>query len=62
MLPLSVTVGGVPAFVLYAGNSSGLIGALQVNFTVPASVPPGVQPLVLAVNGVSSPPVNITIQ
>ncbi len=62
VLPLSVTVGGVPAFVLYAGNSSGLIGALQVNFTVPASVPPGVQPLVLTVNGVSSPPVNITIQ
>ncbi len=62
VLPLSVTVGGVPAFILFAGNSSGLIGALQVNFTVPASVPPGVQPLVLTVNGVSSPPVNLTIQ
>jgi len=61
-LPLSVTVGGVPAFVQFYGITSGLVGASQLNFTVPSSVKPGVQPVVVTVGGVSSPPVNITVQ
>lgn len=61
LLPLSVTVGGVPAFIYFAGIPWGLIGTTQVNFLVPASVPVGVQPLVVTVNGVSSKPVNLTV-
>jgi len=60
-LPLSITVGGVPAFIQYAAISPGLIGTLQVNFSVPASVPAGTQSVVVTVGGVSSPPVKITV-
>jgi uncharacterized protein (TIGR03437 family) len=60
-LPLSVSVGGVPAFVQFYGISSGLVGVTQVNFTVPNSVQPGVQPVVVTVGGVSSPPVSLTV-
>lgn len=62
MLPVSVTVGSLPAFVEYAGNSAGLIGTIQVNFLVPASVAAGVQPVVVTVAGQASPPVNMTVQ
>ena len=46
-MPLAVTVGGMEAFVQYYGISPGLVGGSQVNFTVPAGVAKGVQPLVL---------------
>jgi len=61
-LPLSVTVGGVPAFVQFYGLAPGLVGITQVSFTVPNSVKPGVQPVVVTVGGASSPPVNLTVQ
>jgi len=61
-LPLSVTVGGVPAFLPFAGLAPGLFGITQVNFTVPASVPPGSQTVVVTVGGVSSPPVTLMVQ
>jgi uncharacterized protein (TIGR03437 family) len=61
-LPLSVTVGGVPAFVQFYGIPSGLVGVTQVNFTVPGSVLPGVQPVIVTVGGASSRPVNLTVQ
>jgi uncharacterized protein (TIGR03437 family) len=61
LLPLSVTVGGVPAFVQFAGIPAGLIGTVQVNFTVPASVPAGTQPVVATVGGKASPPVSLKI-
>ena len=61
-LPLSVTVGGVPAFVVSAALTPGYIGVTAVRFTVPASVPKGKQQVVVTVNGVSSPPVFVTVQ
>jgi uncharacterized protein (TIGR03437 family) len=60
-LPLSVTVGGQPAFLRFYGISPGLVGATQVNFIVPASLTAGVQAVVVTVGGVSSPPVNLTV-
>jgi uncharacterized protein (TIGR03437 family) len=62
VLPLSVMVGGVPVFVQFVGISPGLIGTMQVNILVPASVPVGNQPVVVTVGGVASPPVNVVVQ
>ncbi len=61
LMPLSVTVGGIPAFIYFAGIPSGLVGALQVNFQAPAAVPTSVQPLVVTINGVAGKPVNLTV-
>jgi len=60
-LPVTITVGGEPANVAFAGNASGLVGAIQVNFTVPADLAPGPQPVVVAVGNAASEPVNLTI-
>jgi uncharacterized protein (TIGR03437 family) len=62
LLPLSVTVGGIPALVQFSGIPRGLVGTVQVNFTVPASVPAGTQPVVVTAGGKASPPVNLTVQ
>jgi uncharacterized protein (TIGR03437 family) len=50
-LPLQVTVGGVPAQIVWSGN----MGVLQVNFRVPEDAPVGdAIPLVLTVGDASS--------
>jgi uncharacterized protein (TIGR03437 family) len=52
--PVSVTIGGVPATVNYAGGAPGSIaGMMQVNAVVPAGVS-GSVPVVVTVGGVSS--------
>ena len=60
-LAVSVTVGGVAATVQFAGIPSGKIGQSEVDFTVPANAPLGVQPVVVTVGGVASPPANFTV-
>jgi uncharacterized protein (TIGR03437 family) len=60
-LPYSVTVGGVPATIAFIGIPSGLVGVTQINYTVPAAVPAGVQPVVVTVGGVPSPAANLTV-
>jgi len=60
-LPVTVTVGGEPADVAFAGNASGLVGAIQINFTVPADLPPGPQPVVLSIGSAASDPVNLML-
>jgi uncharacterized protein (TIGR03437 family) len=62
LLPVSVTVGGAPAFLQSVGLMPNQFGVTQVKFTLPASVAAGVQPVVVTVGGVSSPPVNVTVQ
>jgi uncharacterized protein (TIGR03437 family) len=62
MLPLSATVGGVPAFIQFAGIGRGLIGMGQVNILLPSTTPLGKQPIVITVNGKPSPPVTVTVQ
>jgi uncharacterized protein (TIGR03437 family) len=56
-LPVSVTIGGVDAPVLWAGSSPGSIaGLLQVNAIVPAAVPAGdAVPILLKVASAISP-------
>jgi uncharacterized protein (TIGR03437 family) len=60
-LPLTVTVGGSQAAIAFAGIPPGLAGVTQVNFVIPAAATAGVQPLVVTVGGVASPPVNLTV-
>jgi uncharacterized protein (TIGR03437 family) len=60
--PVTATVGGVSAQVLFAGLSPGFTGLYQVNLTIPAGVTPGdTTPLVLSVAGVSSKPVTMAV-
>jgi uncharacterized protein (TIGR03437 family) len=47
-----LTVGGMPADVLYIGLSPGSAGLYQVNFTVPSGLAAGNQPLVLTLDAV----------
>jgi uncharacterized protein (TIGR03437 family) len=61
-LPVAVTVGGVAATVTFAGLQSGTAGLMQVNFTIPATVALGVQPVVVSVGGVLSAPATVTVQ
>jgi uncharacterized protein (TIGR03437 family) len=61
LLLLSVTVGGEPVFLQTVGLNPGQVGVTQVKFALPASVPAGVQPVVVTVGGVSSPTVNVTV-
>ena len=61
VMPLSVTVGGVPVLLQFAGLAPGNIATTQVNFYVPASLS-GAQPVVVTVGGASSPPVNVTVK
>lgn len=56
---IEVTVGSVPAKIVWAGN----LGLLQVNFRVPLNAPVGdTVPLVLTVGGVSSPAVTMAVR
>jgi uncharacterized protein (TIGR03437 family) len=51
----SLTLGGMPVNVSYAGLSPGSAGLYQINFTVPAGLAAGNQPLVLTVDDVPTP-------
>ena len=61
LLPVTVTVGGVPAPIAFAGIPWGLAGVTQIDFVIPASAPLGTQPLVVTVGGVASPAASITV-
>ena len=52
LLPVSATVGGKVADVMYAGAAPGYIaGLMQINLRLPAGLPSGTSPLVLNIGG-----------
>jgi uncharacterized protein (TIGR03437 family) len=56
-----VTVRGVQASTTcsascFVGITPGLVGVVQINFQVPTGTPPGLQPVVVSMNGASSAP------
>ena len=54
-LPVTATVGGQPAPVLYAGPAPGEVnGVLQVNLTIPAATASGAKPVAITVGGAAS--------
>jgi uncharacterized protein (TIGR03437 family) len=61
--PVTATIGGVAADVLFAGLTPGFVGLYQINMTVPNGVTPGDQvPLLLTVAGITSQPVSMAIR
>jgi len=64
-LSLTLTIGGVAVTssngLLFHGIPSGLAGATQIDFQIPASVPAGPQPIVVTVGGVAAPPVFLNV-
>ena len=58
----TVTVGELPRTVQFVGIPSGLVGVTQINFTIPAGVASGVQPVVVTVGNASSNTATITVQ
>ncbi len=61
-LPVTVTVGGIPATLTFSGLQAGTAGLMQVNFTVPPTAPTGVQLVIVSVGGIPSPPATLTVQ
>ncbi len=58
----TVTVAGQNASVFFSGLAPFFVGLNQINVTIPAGAPSGLQPLVITSNGVSSNTVNIPVQ
>lgn len=60
--PLSLTIGGKPAALLYAGAAPyQSIGKLQINAIVPEDAPSGAQPIVLSIGGANNAAQQVTI-
>jgi len=61
LLPVTATVGGIPATVLYYGSAPGEVyGVMQVNLTIPAGVSSGPQPVAITV-GTTSTQAGVTV-
>ncbi len=58
----TVSIGGSPAAVSYAGLAPGYVGLYQVNAAIPSGLASGNQPVVITSNGVSSPAAMLPIQ
>ena len=58
---VSVSMGQLPAEVLYAGTAS-FDGFFQVNAVIPTALSPGAVPITLTVGGVASPTLNIFVK
>lgn len=61
--PATVTIGSLPAQVIYAVLAPGFAGLYQVAIQVPSNAPDGDLPIVASINGVPSPSgVSLTVQ
>jgi adhesin/invasin len=61
--PVTLTIGGQQATVLFAGLAPGFAGLYQVNALVPAGVEKGPEvPVILSLAGQPSPPVTLPMQ
>jgi uncharacterized protein (TIGR03437 family) len=58
----TVTIGGVDAPVSFSGLSPFSVGLYQINVTVPAQAPAGLQPMVITIRGVAAKTVNLPVQ
>jgi len=58
---VTVTVGGVPAKLLFQAIPYGLAGVTQIDLTVPADATAGPQQVVVTVGGVAAPALSLTV-
>lgn len=58
---ISVTIGGQPAPVIFAGLTPGLIALLQLDVTVPSGLAAGTFPMVVTIDGQASNSANVSI-
>jgi len=60
-LPVTVTIGGFPAEVVFYGEAPGIVsGIIQINARIPQGLGPGPQPIVFRVGGAPSQ-ANVTV-
>ena len=59
---VTVTIGGRPATVLFAGLTPGFTSLYQVNAVVPAGLPAGEAELVVSIAGQASPAVTLAVE
>jgi len=63
LTPVTVTIGGQPATVQYAGLTPGFVGLYQVNVQIPGGIAPGASvPLVITQDGVPSNTVTLAVR
>ncbi len=62
MLPVTLTIGGATASLLYAGEAPGLIGLLQVNAVIPAGLPAGSASAILSIGPTQAPGIEVWVQ
>jgi uncharacterized protein (TIGR03437 family) len=62
MIVPKVTLGGVPAPLLYAGLAPGFVGLYQINIQVPDNVPSGNTSLVISMGGTDTAPMVVPIR
>jgi uncharacterized protein (TIGR03437 family) len=61
-LPVILTVANIPAQIKFIGIPPGLVGTTQINYVIPLNAPSGIQPVVVFVGDIPSPPAFITVQ
>jgi uncharacterized protein (TIGR03437 family) len=62
-LPVTLTIAGLQAEVLFAGSAPGLIGVMQINARVPAGfLAPGKTDVALTVGGIAAPLVQLWLK
>jgi uncharacterized protein (TIGR03437 family) len=59
---VQVSIGGLPAAVVYAGVAPGYAGLYQINAQIPIGTPSGPQPLQIIQKGAASNTVTVTVQ
>jgi uncharacterized protein (TIGR03437 family) len=57
-----VTMGGVPARVVFSGLAPGYAGLYQINVVIPTDVQSGLLPVTISANGVAANPVLMPVQ
>jgi uncharacterized protein (TIGR03437 family) len=63
LLPVAVTIAGIPVDVLFAGSAPGLVGMMQVNARVPGGfLAPGRTEVALTVGGTAAPAVSVWLK
>ena len=59
---IGVRFAAVPATVQFCGLAPGYAGLYQLNITIPADVQPGLQPLIVSINGIAANAVLLPVQ